>query len=125
MYKVLIFSLNEWGWFKFDMNNFRTMFTMLTTVYSAELRGPKLEGGFGLEWLKKSMWVRGLLPLLHIEQEKVQKLGLKQFNLKGKIELKACVFRTVIVLMLAFASIFIDYADWGKQVTEKWFKVQP
>ena len=29
-----------------------------------------------------------------------------------------------IVIVLIFASIFIDYADWGKQGKEKWFKVQ-
>ena len=31
----------------------------------------------------------------------------------------------VLVLGLTFASIFIAYANWGKQVKEKLFKVQP
>ena len=30
----------------------------------------------------------------------------------------------VIVIVLNFASIFIAYADWGKQGKEKWFKIQ-
>ena len=29
-----------------------------------------------------------------------------------------------IVIVLKFASIFIAYADWGKQGKEKWFKIQ-
>ena len=30
----------------------------------------------------------------------------------------------VLVLVLTFASISIDKADCGKQVTENWFKIQ-
>ena len=29
-----------------------------------------------------------------------------------------------IVIVMKFASIFIAYADWGKQGKEKWFKIQ-
>ena len=40
---------------------------------------------------------------------------------KGQFLLR---FWNVLVFVFTFASIFIDLADWGKQVTENWFKIQ-
>ena len=63
---------------------------------------------------------------MYLQEERKRVLQIWQFwgpNWKLKY-LKKFWTGIVLVLMLTFASIFIDQADWGKQVTEKWFKVQ-